>query len=73
MNKNLITTVGEMVVITLPHGQMFDWLECIDFWRGLVSMMMDGCDAGGLVVPHIFVLFLLQRIFHGFRLTHETT
>ena len=36
-------------------------------------MMMDGCDAGGVVLAHIFVLFLLKLIFHGFRLTHETT
>ena len=36
-------------------------------------MMMDGCAVGGVVVVHIFVLFLLQTIFHGFRLTHKTT
>ena len=36
-------------------------------------MMMDGCDVGGVVVTHIFVLFLLKLIFHGFRLTYETT
>ena len=30
-NKKLITTVCDMVVPTLPHGQMFYCLKCIDF------------------------------------------